>query len=152
MLLQNVIDHTNARLQDWYANVKREYGVSGKGTCKLENNFFHIHYEENGVKCVKEIEWHPNYKIDTIFNIWAEEADPEKDKIEDSPINVLDMNPEEKMPEFLPENKVSNIRLQALGLALDYLKAKSPNMLHGFSHRDVLAVAKEFEEYLICKK
>lgn len=80
--MDNVIKHTNSRLKDWYYNVEKEYGIIGEGFAKFnENNEVEIHYIENNVKCLFSHYWHPDFKINTIFDIWQVEANPENDKI-----------------------------------------------------------------------
>lgn len=79
--MKNIIEHTNARLTDWYANAKRDYGVIGHGELKFDNVTdvecrSVIEYTENGV--TKEWEmWHyfenlNSYPIDYIFKCWME--------------------------------------------------------------------------------
>ena len=81
--MTNVIAHTNARLENWYFNAKKDFGVIGSGLAKFNsNNEVEIRYEENGVKCLFKHYWHADFKIDTIFDIWQTEANPENDKIE----------------------------------------------------------------------
>ncbi|MFN9318985.1 MAG: hypothetical protein ACK58Q_00155 [Chitinophagales bacterium] len=80
--MTNVIAHTNARLENWYFNAKKDFNVNGKGFAKFNNyNEIEIYYEENGVKCLFKHYWHSDFKIDTIFDIWQTEANPENDKI-----------------------------------------------------------------------
>jgi hypothetical protein len=78
-----VVNHINARLQDWYAVVKRDYGVVGSGFAKYNNetNEVEIHYIEDSVKCLFKHYWHSDFKIETIFDIWQTEANPEVDAI-----------------------------------------------------------------------
>jgi hypothetical protein len=78
----NVIAHTNARLENWYFNAKKDFNIEGKGKANLNSeNEVEIHYEENGVKCLFKQYLHPDFKIDTVFNIWQEKANPDNDKI-----------------------------------------------------------------------
>jgi len=81
--MENVINHTNARLANWYSNVKREYNIDGSGFAKFNNetNEVEIHYTENGVNYIFKHYFHSDFNIDTIFNIWQTEANPETDKI-----------------------------------------------------------------------
>ena len=81
--MQRTIDHTNARLENWYANVKLEYGVNGSGvaTFNKETEEIEIRYEEDGIKCLFSHPYHPDYKISTIFDIWQTEANPDNDRI-----------------------------------------------------------------------
>ena len=80
--MKNVIEHTNARLADWYFNAKKDYNVVGEGFAKFnDNNEIEIHYTENGVKCLFKHYWHSDFKVNTIFDIWQTEANPENDKI-----------------------------------------------------------------------
>ena len=45
--MTNVIAHTNARLENWYFNAKKDFGVIGSGLAKFNsNNEVEIRYEE----------------------------------------------------------------------------------------------------------
>jgi len=81
--MKNLIAHTDARLQNWYENVEREFGVIGSGFSKFNNetNELEIHYTENGVKCCFKHYYHSDFKLSTIFDIWQTEANVENDKI-----------------------------------------------------------------------
>jgi hypothetical protein len=81
--MKNVIEHTNARLENWYVNAKRDFGVIGKGWAKYNNrtNEVEINYTENGTECIFKHCWHPDFKISTIFDIWQTDANPENDKL-----------------------------------------------------------------------
>ena len=80
--MTNVITYTNSKLNDWYINAKKDYGVIGEGFAKInDNNEIEIHYTENGVKCVFKHYFHESFKINTIFDIWQVEANVENDKI-----------------------------------------------------------------------
>ena len=81
--MKNVVEHTNARLQNWYENVKREFGVIGSGFSKFNNetNELEIYYTENGVNCCFKHYYHSDFKLSTIFDIWQTEANIENDKI-----------------------------------------------------------------------
>lgn len=81
--MENLVAHTNARLINWYANAKRDFGVIGEGFAKFnaQNNELEIYYTEDGVKCLFKHYWHPDFELTTIFDIWQTEANPENDKI-----------------------------------------------------------------------
>ena len=81
--MENLVAHTNARLTDWYANVKRDFGVIGEGFAKFssKSNELEIYYTENGVSCLFKHYWHSDFKLNTIFDIWQTEANIENDKI-----------------------------------------------------------------------
>ena len=81
--MQNVIEHTNARLINWYSNVKKDFGVIGEGsaTYNKETNEVVINYTEDGVKAMFKHYWDSEFKINTIFDIWATDANVETDKI-----------------------------------------------------------------------
>lgn len=81
--MENLVAHTNARLANWYANVKKEYGVIGSGYSKFnkETNELEIYYTENGVNYCFKHYYHTDFKLSTIFDIWQSEADLEKDLI-----------------------------------------------------------------------
>ena len=36
--MTNVIAHTNARLENWYFNAKKDFGVIGSGLAKFNSN------------------------------------------------------------------------------------------------------------------
>lgn len=81
--MENLVAHTNARLTNWYANVKRDFGVIGEGFAKFnsQSNELEIYYTENGVSCLFKHYWHSDFKLNTIFDIWQTEANIENDKI-----------------------------------------------------------------------
>jgi hypothetical protein len=80
--MKNVIEHTNARLKNWYYNAKNDFNVIGEGHAIFnDNNEIEIHYTENGEKCLFKHYWHSDFKINTIFDIWQTEANPENEKI-----------------------------------------------------------------------
>ena len=81
--MENVIAHTNARLENWYFNAKEDYGVIGSGSAKYNaaTNEVEIYYNENGVDCCFKHYWHEDFNLSTIFDIWQTEANPENDKI-----------------------------------------------------------------------
>jgi hypothetical protein len=82
MNTEAILSYTNAKLVDWYYNAKKDYGVIGNGIATLNmDNEIEIHYEENGVKCLFKHYLDSEFKINTIFDIWQTEANPETDKI-----------------------------------------------------------------------
>ena len=79
----NIIEHTNARLFNWYFNAKADYGVIGSGSASYnaENDTIVITYIEDGVTGVFELGYYHDNAIDWVFNVWSEQADIENDKI-----------------------------------------------------------------------
>jgi hypothetical protein len=71
-----MISYTNNRIANWYTNAKLDYGVIGKGTCKVEGNSFIVNYTENGEEKVWEMPFYPEYvtenKISYFFDCWME--------------------------------------------------------------------------------
>ena len=77
-MTNQIINHTNARLSNWYKDAFNSYGVVGKGTTTIEGNQVTINYSEDGVEKVWNMIFYPEYVIDGgidyIFNVWMEEA------------------------------------------------------------------------------
>lgn len=83
----NIVDHINARLKDWYINAKENHDVEGKGECAfLESNEtlpcgteiydFVIKYSEEGEDYIATHSICDEYiyenNIDWLFNIWMD--------------------------------------------------------------------------------
>ena len=83
MNITSLVAHTDARLTNWYANAKRDYGVIGSGFSKFnkETEELEIYYTEEGVDCLFKHYVHQDFNLGTIFEVWATKADLEKDKI-----------------------------------------------------------------------
>lgn len=81
--LTNILDHTNARLNNWYINAKADYGVTGSANASYnaENETIEIRYTENGVTGLFTLGGFENEAIDWVFNVWGEMADLEEDRI-----------------------------------------------------------------------
>jgi len=81
--INNLVEHTNARLITWYANAKRDYGVIGEGFAKFnkETEELEIYYTENGINCLYKHYWHPDFELNTIFDIWQTDANIDDDRI-----------------------------------------------------------------------
>lgn len=75
-----VLDYTNARLKDWYKEVK-EYGVNGGAVAFLHNDKIVIDYSENGINGRFYLENFEGEEIDYVFNVWSEDANIQNDKI-----------------------------------------------------------------------
>ena len=79
MTIQEVINHTDSRIEDWYLTVKREYGVKGAGKThynKKENSIV-VEYTENGVQKTWSMAFYPEYLsngINWVFDCWSELA------------------------------------------------------------------------------
>lgn len=72
--IQQVIDYTNFKLQDWYKNVKIDYGVDGKGRCTYENNNVVINYTEDGVEKQWQYGFYSDERKEFYFNVWMEQS------------------------------------------------------------------------------
>ena len=78
--IQQVINHTNERLSNWYKEAK-EYGINGGAIAFLHNSQIVIDYSENGVNARFILDQWQNESIDYVFNVWSEDADLENDKV-----------------------------------------------------------------------
>jgi hypothetical protein len=71
--METLINYTNAKLINWYANAK-EYGVIGSGTVRYSEDTVYIDYIENGINNTWSMAFYPEYlktqKIDWVFNCW----------------------------------------------------------------------------------
>jgi len=79
MTIQDVINYTNEKISNWYANVKKEYGVIGLGTAHYnkKTNSVVVEYKEDGVQNTWEMAFYPEYLengVDWVFNCWSELA------------------------------------------------------------------------------
>ena len=79
MTIQAMINNTNERINNWYANVKEEYGVKGSGSAHYskEENKVVVEYVENGVQNTWEMAFYPEYMengLNWVFNCWSELA------------------------------------------------------------------------------
>ena len=77
MTTQRILNFTNERLNNWYANAKIDYNVDGFGTAKIEDNKVIVNYTENGESKVWSMAFYPEYisnGIDWVFNCWMELA------------------------------------------------------------------------------
>ena len=76
--MKHLIDYTNERLQNWYYNVKKDYGVIGSGSVRFTDDSAIVDYIEDGIKKEWSIAFYPEYlkdhKMDYIFNCWSELA------------------------------------------------------------------------------
>jgi len=75
---KQVENHTNAKLNNWYKEVKTTYGVVGFATTKIEGNEITISYTENKVEKTWSMAFYPEYVtdngLDYFFNVWAEQV------------------------------------------------------------------------------
>lgn len=75
--MENLINITNGKLNNWYENVKFDYNVIGSAKAKIENGKFIINYTENGVKKEWSMDFYPEYLefgTDYFYNVWMEET------------------------------------------------------------------------------
>lgn len=79
--IENVLAHTNARLEQWYENVKAEYGVDGIASAQLIGEDIVILYSENGVKAKYIVDFWQDKEISYAFDVWSSLADIENDEI-----------------------------------------------------------------------
>ncbi|MDQ1859002.1 hypothetical protein [Chryseobacterium sp. WLY505] len=75
-----ILDYTNARLKDWYNEVK-DYGVNGGAVAFLYKGKIVIDYSENGVNGRFHLNHYEGEAIDYVFNVWSEDANLENDKV-----------------------------------------------------------------------
>lgn len=75
---KQVEKHTDTRLSNWYKEVKKNYGVVGFATTKIEGNEITIKYTENKTEKTWSMAFYPEYVtengLDYFFNVWTEEA------------------------------------------------------------------------------
>jgi hypothetical protein len=78
--INKVVEYTNLRIQNWYKEVKRTYGVIGSGVCSYNESTktMTVEYVEDGNTEVWEMPFYPEYakeqSIDWVFNCWSELA------------------------------------------------------------------------------
>jgi hypothetical protein len=78
--IENVVEYTNVKIQNWYKEVKITYGVIGSGVCKYNEltNTMTVEYVEDGKCKIWEMPFYPEYtkeqSIDWVFNCWGELA------------------------------------------------------------------------------
>ncbi len=76
--MQNLINYTNAKLNNWYKNAKLDYNVDGFATTKIENGTITINYTENGVSKVWSMPFYIEYVMDNgldyFYRVWQDEA------------------------------------------------------------------------------
>ena len=76
--MTNLINYTNTKFNNWYNNVKLDYGVIGSATCKIEDNNFVVEYTEDGSSKTWSMAFYTEYVLDNgmdyFFNVWAEDA------------------------------------------------------------------------------
>ena len=77
-MLNNIIEYTNRRLDAWYTNVNKDYGVIGSAKMSLksedkEKKVFIIKSEEDGEKEEREYTLYKseNDSIHYIFDMWS---------------------------------------------------------------------------------
>lgn len=75
------INYTNARLENWYKTAKEDYNVNGSAFATVENETLIINYTEDGVNGVFEVPYFQYEAKDYAFNVWAEMADLEEDRV-----------------------------------------------------------------------
>jgi hypothetical protein len=76
--MKNLINLTNAKLNNWYKNAKLDYNVDGSATARIENGSFIIDYVENGIAKTWSMCFYPEYvqelDADYFYNVWSSEA------------------------------------------------------------------------------
>ena len=73
--IQTLVDYTNNRLNNWYANAKQDYGVIGSAfaTYSDEHESIIIPATENGEKLEDcKVSYVLDEKRDYAFNVWSE--------------------------------------------------------------------------------
>ena len=79
MNIQDIIDHTDARIVDWYELAKTDFDIIGAGKAHYnkDQNKVVVEYTENGVQTTWEMAWYPEYisnDISWVYNCWSELA------------------------------------------------------------------------------
>jgi hypothetical protein len=77
--VQGVLHHTQNRIDEWYVEVKEEYGVNGSGTVHYnkKNHEVVVEFKEDGKQKQWSMAFYPEYLengINWIFDCWAELA------------------------------------------------------------------------------
>ena len=76
--MKNLINFTNAKLNNWYTNAKLDYNVDGFATTSIDGDKITINYTENGVSKTWSMAFYIDYVLDNgldyFFNVWAEEC------------------------------------------------------------------------------
>jgi len=75
--MTTLVNYTNSKLNNWYANAKLDYNVIGNGYLSIENNTATIKFTENNVSKTFSMPFYPEYAEfgnDYIFNVWMEEV------------------------------------------------------------------------------
>lgn len=78
-----VLNYTQARLNNWYENAKLDFDVEGSAEVSFnsENEAIVITYTENGVTGQFELQYWQGQAIDWVFGVWSELANIENDKV-----------------------------------------------------------------------
>lgn len=73
--MERVIKYTNAKLESWYVNAKKDFGVIGSGICSIKSNGeLVIDYIENGIKKSFSLMYWEDQEVSWAFNVWSEKA------------------------------------------------------------------------------
>lgn len=69
----NLQQHTQAKIDVWYMNAKRDYGVNGSAKVEIIEGKIVIEAEEDGEKLHFISGIYADEKIDYYYNCWMEE-------------------------------------------------------------------------------
>lgn len=76
--MQNLIHHTNTKIANWYSNAKKDFGITGEGSARIENDTVIVDYTENGEQKTWSMPFFPEYAKtqtkDFIYLCWSESA------------------------------------------------------------------------------
>lgn len=77
MKIFKAINHTQKKLDSWYINAKKDFGVIGSAQVFIyeDKNNVTIKYKEDGIEKIWSMPFYPEYLengMDWIFNCWAE--------------------------------------------------------------------------------
>lgn len=76
--MEKLITYTNAKINNWYANAKKDFGINGSGSVRFANDLVIVDYIEDGEKKEWSMPFFSEYlkeqKIDWVFNCWAEQC------------------------------------------------------------------------------
>ena len=77
MSIQEVVNHTNKKIESWYKDIKIQYGVMGVGKCHYnkDGNKMVVVYTEDGKQMTWEMAFYSEYlsnDINWVFDCWSE--------------------------------------------------------------------------------
>jgi hypothetical protein len=78
-----VLNYTQARLNNWYENAKLDFDVEGSAVVSYnsQSTAIEITYTENDITGKFELMYWQDQAIDWVFGVWSELANIENDKV-----------------------------------------------------------------------